>query len=112
MQPSNDSAYGSYNIYGRSTEPVQTDRNSNIEFYGTNRPSIYGQEQQLQPVYVGNLRKQQQSRSKESWSHRYREPEGNYGRRYAGYSDEIGQQKTTKTRKTTLTSQKTQTSET
>ncbi|CAG9534256.1 unnamed protein product [Cercopithifilaria johnstoni] len=82
MQSINDSAYSNYNAFGRSAEPIQTGRKPNIEFYGVNKSSIYGQEHQLQPDYLSDLKGQQQPRNTELSSYMHSEPEKNYGSKY------------------------------
>ncbi|EJW85094.1 hypothetical protein WUBG_03995 [Wuchereria bancrofti] len=79
MQP-NDFAY-SYSTFDRSAERKQSDRNPNIEFNGTNKPSVYGQEHRLQSGH-GSESEGQPHRSRESSSHIYRGSERNYGGRY------------------------------
>uniref|UniRef100_A0A0R3RLK8 Tyrosine-protein phosphatase domain-containing protein n=1 Tax=Elaeophora elaphi TaxID=1147741 RepID=A0A0R3RLK8_9BILA len=81
VQPSTESTYSSYGAFGRSAEPVQTGRNPNTESSGTNKLSVYEQEQHLQPGYAGDL-EGQRPRSKESSSSIYREVERSDRSRY------------------------------
>nr|CRZ24483.1 Bm9954 [Brugia malayi] len=78
MQP-NDFANSYSTFDNRSVESKQSSRNPNVEFNGTNKPSVYGQEQRLQSGHVSES-EGEPHRSRESSS--YICPERNYASRY------------------------------
>ncbi|VDN94569.1 unnamed protein product [Brugia pahangi] len=78
MQP-NDFANSYSTFDNRSVESKQSSRNPNVEFNGTNKPSVYGQKQRLQSGHVSES-EGEPHRSRESSSHIC--PERNYASRY------------------------------